>query len=114
MTTGKLGVTVSVDLDASTVTIRPVGTLTNRNIEGLLALRRRAERALPYCEIVLDGAFLGYESADAREALIRSELHPETDRPRRAGPGPRRSRRHKPPPHKRLRPERPTEASSRP
>ncbi|KRE80092.1 hypothetical protein [Arthrobacter sp. Soil763] len=89
MTTGKLGVTVSVDLDASTVTIRPVGTLTNRNLQGLLALRHRAERALPHCDIVLDGAFLGYESTDAREALIRSGLRPGTDRPRRTGLGPR-------------------------
>lgn len=80
MTTGKLGVTVSVDLDSSLVSIRPVGTLTIRNIQGLLALQRRAERALPHCDVVIDSGLLAYESAEALEALRASGLFPKHGR----------------------------------
>jgi hypothetical protein len=80
MTTGKLSVTVSVDLDSSVVSIRPVGTLTIRNVQGLLALQRRAERALPHCDVVIDGGLLAYESAEALEALRDSGLLPKHSR----------------------------------
>lgn len=76
MTTGKLSVTISVDLDASTVTIRPVGTLTTRNIQVLLTLRHRAERVLPQCEVDLDSSQLRYDAAGTLDALASSGLHP--------------------------------------
>jgi len=72
MTTGRLSVTVSVDLDALTVTIRPAGTLTEHNLEGLVALWHRAERTLPHCTVHLDTAFLRYGSDDAHAALSRT------------------------------------------
>ena len=82
MTTSKLGVTISVDLDASSVTIRPVGTLTTRNLHGLVALRHGAERALPHCAVSLDRRFIAYESDESRHALEHSGLVPQPVRTR--------------------------------
>jgi hypothetical protein len=42
--TTKLAVTVSVDMDASSVTVRPSRRLTSDNVRGLLTVARRAER----------------------------------------------------------------------
>lgn len=76
MTARKLGVTVSVDLYAATVTLRPVGTLTEHNVQGLLSLRRRAEHALPACIVSLDEELLRYESDRAHEALTDEWFRP--------------------------------------
>ena len=69
MTTGKIGVTVSVDLDASSVTIRPVGVLTRHNVRALQAVCARAQRALPQCDLFLDDSFLAYAWDEAPDLL---------------------------------------------
>lgn len=50
----KLSVTVAVDMDAAAVTLRPTGRLTPRNVQGLLAVVRRATRVLPGFDVLLD------------------------------------------------------------
>ena len=52
--TAKLSVTVAVDLDVTSVTVRAAGTLTCDNARGLIAVVRRAERTLPGFAILLD------------------------------------------------------------
>lgn len=69
MTTRKIGVTVSVDLDASSVTIRPVGVLTRHNVRALQAVCNRAQRALPQCDLFLDDSFLAYAWDEAPAVL---------------------------------------------
>lgn len=50
----KLSVTVAVDMDAAAVTLRPTGRLTPKNVQGLLAVVRRATRVLPGFDVLLD------------------------------------------------------------
>lgn len=45
--TAKLAVTVAVDMDATTVILRPAGRLTLNNVRALLTLVGRAGRVLP-------------------------------------------------------------------
>lgn len=52
--TAKLAVTVAVDMDATTVTLRPAGSLTPNNVRALLALVGRAGRVLPGFAVQLD------------------------------------------------------------
>jgi hypothetical protein len=70
----KLAVTVAVDLDAEAVTIRPVGSLTSDNVQGLLAVVHRAERTLPGFAIRLDGSHLRVGSSEALSALEGSRV----------------------------------------
>jgi hypothetical protein len=68
----KLTVTVSVDLDATAVTVRPVGTLTSENVRGLLAVVHGAERTLPGFVVYLDVRHLHTGSQKALGALEES------------------------------------------
>lgn len=52
--TTKLAVTVAVDMDATTVTLRPAGRLTASNARALLALVGRSGRILPGFAVHLD------------------------------------------------------------
>jgi hypothetical protein len=67
--TTKLAVTVAVDMDARSVTVRPSGRLTSDNVRGLLAVVHRAERILPGFAVQLDLDQLRYGSPEALRAL---------------------------------------------
>lgn len=86
--TTKLAVTVAVDMDASSVTVRPFGRLTSDNVRGLLAVVRRAERILPGFAVQLDLNQLNCDSNEALRALSDSgaetlAAHPKSTRHRR-------------------------------
>lgn len=70
--TAKLAVTVSVDMDAGSVTLRPAGRLTSENVPGILAVLRRAGRVLPGCNVLLDLDHLQIGSPDALRTLSGS------------------------------------------
>lgn len=63
--TAKLTVTVAVDLDGRSVTVRPSGTLTCENVRGLLAVVHRAERTLPGFAVHVDPGHVLAASGDA-------------------------------------------------
>ena len=67
--TTKLAVTVAVDMDATTVTLRPTGKLTADNVRALLALVGRAGRVLPGFELHLDLNHLHVSSPEALHKL---------------------------------------------
>lgn len=67
--TAKLAVTVAVDMDATTVTLRPTGRLTPNNVSALLALVGRAGRVLPGFEVHLDLDQLNTSSPEALHTL---------------------------------------------
>lgn len=70
--TAKLAVTVSVDMDATVVTLRPAGRLTTNNVRALLALVGRAGRVLPGFAVQLDLDLLHTESAETVRTLSES------------------------------------------
>jgi hypothetical protein len=70
--TTKLAVTVAVDMDATTVTLRPTGNLTPDNVRALLALVGRAGRVLPGFGVHLDLDLLRTGSPEAVRALRQS------------------------------------------
>ncbi|MET1154176.1 hypothetical protein [Arthrobacter sp.] len=70
--TTKLAVTVAVDMDATTVTLRPAGRLTPENVRGLLAVVGRAGRVLPGFAVQLDLDLLHTDSPEALRALTDS------------------------------------------
>jgi hypothetical protein len=67
--TTKLSVTVTVDMDAATATLRPAGRLTFENVHGILAVLRRAGHVLPGFDILLDLDKLRIGSPEALRAL---------------------------------------------
>src|SRR5690242_16782442 len=67
--TTKLAVTVAVDMDATTVTLKTVGRLTTDNVRALLALVGRAGRVLPGFEVHLDLNHLHGSSPEALHTL---------------------------------------------
>lgn len=79
--TTKLAVTVSVDMDASSVIVRPSGRLTSDNVRGLLAVVRRAERILPGFAVQLDLNQLHCDSHEALRALSGSGAETLAPRP---------------------------------
>ena len=70
--TTKLAVTVAVDMDATTVTLRPTGRLTPNNVRALLALVGRAGRVLPGFAVHLDLDLLQTASPEALRTLTAS------------------------------------------
>jgi hypothetical protein len=80
--TTKLAVTVAVDLDASSVRVRPSGRLTSDNVRGLLAVVRRAERILPGFAVQLDLDQLRCDSPEALRALTDSGVETLAPYPR--------------------------------
>lgn len=64
--TAKLAVTVAVDMDATAVTLKPVGVLTRDNVRGLIAVAHRAQRVLADFTVQAD---LDRVQAVAPEAL---------------------------------------------
>jgi hypothetical protein len=76
--TTKLSVTVAVDMDFAAVTLRLAGKLTSENVQGLLAVVRRAERDLPGVDLQLDLAHLQTGSPEAFRTLSDSGVrtHP--------------------------------------
>ena len=70
--TTRLAVTVAVDMDASTVTLRPTGRLTPNNVRALLALVGRAGRVLPGFAVHLDLDLLQTGSPEAVRTLTES------------------------------------------
>lgn len=79
--TAKLAVTVAVDMDATTVTLRPAGRLTTNNVRALLALVGRAGRVLPGFAVHLDLDLLHTESVEAVRTLTESGAHILPPRP---------------------------------
>ncbi|HSN38265.1 MAG TPA: hypothetical protein VLT34_18130 [Arthrobacter sp.] len=49
----KFAVTVTVDTDAASATLRPAGLPTPDNVHGITAVLRGAERVLPACAVLL-------------------------------------------------------------
>lgn len=83
--TAKLAVTVAVDMDATTVTLRPAGRLTPDNVRALLAVVGRAGRVLPGFSVQLDLDLLIAISPEALRTLTESGAttlppHPWEDR----------------------------------
>jgi hypothetical protein len=76
----KLSVTVSVDLDHTSVTIRVVGLLSTDNVGGFLAVVNRASRTLPDLRVRLDLEHLRSHSPEALHLLHQSvaEVAPGT------------------------------------
>ncbi|HSN38189.1 MAG TPA: hypothetical protein VLT34_17730 [Arthrobacter sp.] len=70
--TAKLAVTVAVDMDSAAVTLRPAGRLTSENVQGLLAVVRRARRVLPGFDVQLDLDQLHAGSSEALRTLLAS------------------------------------------
>lgn len=70
--TTKLAVTVAVDMDATTVTLKPAGRLTPDNVRGLLAVVGRAGRVLPGFAVQLDLDLLHTNSPEALRTLTES------------------------------------------
>ncbi|WP_427170433.1 hypothetical protein [Arthrobacter sp. 92] len=67
--TAKLAVTVAVDMDATTVTLRTAGKLTPNNVRALLAVVGRAGRVLPGFAVHLHLDQLHTSSPEALHAL---------------------------------------------
>lgn len=88
--TAKLAVTVAVDMDATTVTLRPVGSLTLNNVRALLALAGRAGRVLPGFAVHLDLDLLHIGHPQAMRTLKDSGLRILPQHPLDALPGHRR------------------------
>jgi len=70
--TTKLSVTVAVDLDLTSVTIRVAGLLNSQNVGGLLAVVKRAERILPDFAVRLDLEHLRSAAPEALHLLRQS------------------------------------------
>ena len=70
--TTKLAVPVAVDMDATTVTLRPAGGLTPDNVLGLLAVVGRAGRVLPGFAVHVDLDLLHTGSPEALRTLRES------------------------------------------
>jgi hypothetical protein len=70
--TTKLAVTVAVDMDATTVTLRPAGRLTPNNVRALLVLVGRAGRVLPGFAVRLDLDLLHTGCPEALRTLTES------------------------------------------
>lgn len=70
--TAKLSVTVAVDLDVASVTVRAAGALTWENVRGLIAVVRRAERTLSGFAVLLDLSQLLACSPEASRILRES------------------------------------------
>lgn len=70
--TTKLAVIVAVDMDATTVTLRPSGRLTPNNVRALLALVGRSGRLLPDFAVHLDLDRLHTECPEALRTLTAS------------------------------------------
>lgn len=70
--TAKLAVTVTVDMDAASVTLRPAGRLTSENVNGILAVLQRAGRVLPGCDVLIDLDRLQIGSPEALHTLSGS------------------------------------------
>jgi hypothetical protein len=68
----KLSVTVAVDMDSASVTLRPAGSLTPENVQGLLAVVRRAARVLPGFGVLLDLDQLHVGCPEAFRALSQA------------------------------------------
>lgn len=85
--TAKLAVTVAVDMDATTATLRPAGRLTPNNFRAVLALVGRAGRVLPGFAVQLDLDLLHSGHPEAVRTLTDSAVrilspHPLDARPR--------------------------------
>ncbi|MGO4435192.1 hypothetical protein AB4Y88_18450 [Paenarthrobacter sp. RAF9] len=72
----KLSVTVAVDMDAAAVTLRPTGRLTPKNVQGLLAVVRRATRVLPGFDVLLDLDQLLVDCPETLPALSQAGAGP--------------------------------------
>jgi hypothetical protein len=70
--TAKLAVTVAVDMDTTSVTLRPAGRLTPNNVRALLSVIDRAGRILPGFAVHLDLDLLHTESPEAFRTLTES------------------------------------------
>lgn len=70
--TAKLAVTVAVDMDVASVTLRPAGRITPENVHGLLALVPRAKSVLSGFDLLLDLAQLYVVSPEALRTLSES------------------------------------------
>jgi hypothetical protein len=85
--TAKLAVTVAVDMDATTVTLRPAGRLTPNNVRALLALVGRAGRVLPGFAVHLDLDLLPTGHPEAVRTLMDSGVRILSPHPLDARPG---------------------------
>lgn len=65
----KLAVTVAVDMDATAVTLKPAGILTNQNVRALIAVAQRARRMLPGFTVRLDPGLLKEVFPEALHSL---------------------------------------------
>jgi hypothetical protein len=88
--TAKLAVTVAVDMDATTVTLRPAGSLTPKNVRALLALAGRAGRVLPGFAVQLDLDLLHAGHPEAVRTLTDSGVRILPPLPLDTRPGYRR------------------------
>lgn len=70
--TAKLAITVAVDMDATTVTLRAAGRLTPHNVFALLSVVGRAGRVLPSFSIYLDMDLVDTGSPEAFRTLTES------------------------------------------
>lgn len=70
--TTKLAVTVAVDMDATTVTLKPAGRLTPSNVRALVALVGRSGRVLPGFSVHLDLDMLHATCPEALRTLTES------------------------------------------
>lgn len=67
--TKNLDVTISIDMDAATLVLRPAGSLTDRNVHGIVPVVRRAERALADFDVSVDLGTLHCASPGALDSL---------------------------------------------
>lgn len=88
--TAKFAVTVAVDIDATTVTLRPAGSLTTSNVRVLLALAGRAGRVLPGFAVHLDLDLLHTGHPEAVRTLTDSGVRILSTHPLDARQGYRR------------------------
>lgn len=79
--TAKLGVTVAVDLDVASVTVRAAGALTRENVRGLIAVLSRAERTLSGFAVLLDLSQVLACSPEASRILRESGTQTVPPRP---------------------------------
>lgn len=70
--TAKLAITVAVDMDATTVTLRAAGRLTPNNVFALLSVAGRAGRVLPGFAVHLDLDLVDTGSPEAVRTLTES------------------------------------------
>ena len=70
--TAKLAITVAVDMDATTVTLKAAGTLTANNVHALLSVAGRAGRVLPGFAVRLDLDLVETGSPEAVRTLTES------------------------------------------